>query len=112
METSKIIIYVIVDFSKGCNSNFPIQKVYIYKVWDHIILTVRLLKLNRRKMNSTDESSNWPMISKKSSKEMKMGNDAKKKPTTNKATRPFIIKETMIIEPDNMDFVVGRKGCL
>jgi len=72
-------------------------------------------------MNSTEENdSSWTLVGKKRSPNkkavqptntnLKMNIDVKKKPPTNKATRPFVTKETMIIEPEMMGLVAGRKG--
>jgi len=59
-------------------------------------------------MNSTDEE-NCTEVTKKT-KNQKMSIDRKKTAPTTKATQ-HSIKETIIIEPDLMGLVIGRKGC-
>ena len=63
-------------------------------------------------MNPNDEE-NWTVVAKKT-KKAKMSIDGKKTPPnerTEKTIKPSIIKETMVIEPEMMGLVAGRKGC-
>ena len=71
-------------------------------------------------MNSTaEEDSSWTVVDKKRSpkkdvqptvNKQKINIDTRKNPPPKKGAQPSATKETMIIEPDLMGFVAGRKG--